>query len=61
MKALMIECRIDEVNQKIGTVLKHEGFGVEENIESLLVTMALLDNIKSHIQNKLNTISQRVK
>jgi len=61
MKTIIIECRIDESTDRIGTVLKHTGFGDVETIEQQLLTIACLDNVKQSVLDKLNNKMVRIK
>ena len=61
MKSISIEIRIDESTNKMGTVLKHQGFGINETLDQMLITIACLDNIKQGMLDKLNNKIARIK
>jgi len=58
MKEIQIAVRIDEEGNKMGHVLKHRGFGAEDNITLILTTIGILDNLKQQYLDKLSSKSK---
>lgn len=54
MKEILIKVSVDNESGRIGTVVKHRGFSDGDySVEQILLTMGILDNLKSQMQNKL--------
>jgi len=61
MKEIQIAVRIDEVTNQVGHIMKHKGFGPGEDIDVILTTIGVLDNLKQQFLNKLLSKSRTVK
>jgi hypothetical protein len=61
MKTIILEIRIDDITNKMGTVMKHQGWGQDESIDQILITIASLDNVKQSMLDKLNNRTARIK
>lgn len=61
MKTIFLEIRIDDITNRMGTVMKHQGWGQDESIDQILLTIACLDNVKQGMLDKLNNNMQRIK
>ena len=60
MKEIQIVIRLDEETGKIGHIMKHKGFAATENITKILSTIAILDNLKQHMLNKIESKEKTV-
>ena len=58
MKEIRIIVRLDEMNNQIGHIFNHKGFGEDNNINLILTTIGILDNFKQQFLNKLNSKSK---
>jgi hypothetical protein len=61
MKEIKIAVRIDDSINKMGQVITHNGFGTEpgvDNLELILTTIAVLDNLKQQFLDKLQSKSK---
>jgi len=58
MKKIIFEIRIDEETDKIATAWKTEGLS-REKIEDQLMILGILENTKTLISNKIQTLAER--
>ena len=60
MKEIQIAIRIDETTNQIGHIFKHKGFGAGNDVEVILTTIGILDNLKQQFLDKLSSKSRKV-
>ena len=64
MKEILIQIKIDELTNQIGTLIKHRGFPdyineitgtKEESVDQILEMIGILENLKMEFLQKLKT------
>jgi hypothetical protein len=60
MKEILIRAGIDSESDKILTAIKHKGFteGEEYNLEQIILTIGILENLKQQMLDKLKTLGR---